>query len=180
MRVSSQEYDFRKDDKAKLTSWLILQAIPNPSFFDDSDGRDSRLQFGLKWNVTLLNISLDPNKYVSPFQFFMIDPVRRFTGSVEFFIQPEITTASFKFADRSFFGLTGGSRFLLPITDRGEAMSLSVGGKYTYRKSYSELKDHYFGLETGVYFLAGLIGLQITKNFDEQNRYNINFYFKYY
>jgi hypothetical protein len=57
--------------------------------FQDADENNSRIQFGLRWQLIPVNISFRANDYISPVQFFMINPVRRFTGSFEVFVQPE-------------------------------------------------------------------------------------------
>ncbi len=79
----------------KLLSWTLLQAIPSPVYNHDASSVDGRLSFGLKWNIVPVNFSFAANKYVSPVQFFMVNPVRRNAGSVELFVQPEVSTAGF-------------------------------------------------------------------------------------
>jgi hypothetical protein len=110
----------------------------------------------------------------------MINPVRRFTGSAEIFVQPELAVYSFKYSELSIFGISTGPRIILPIYEKGENLSFSIGGKYTYRKNFSGDKDYYYGVEAGLYFFGGLIGLQYTHNFNTRTKYNFNFYIKYF
>ncbi|MFC2092258.1 hypothetical protein ACFLSV_00020 [Bacteroidota bacterium] len=175
------QFDDIKENKAKkYITWSLLQLIPSPTFYQDSYGDGVRIRFGFKWNITPINISFNPNKYVSPVQMFMISPIRRFTGSAELFVQPELATSSFEYSNLSVFGLSIGSRVILPIYEKGENLSFSLGGKYTYRKNFLEGKNYYYGAEAGLYFFAGMIGLQYTHNFETKTKYNISFYIKYF
>lgn len=176
----SQFDDIKENKTKKYVTWGLLQLIPSPTFYQDSNGDDVRIQFGLKWNIVPINISFNPNKYVSPVQMFMISPVRRFTGSAELFIQPELATSSFDYSSLSVFGLSIGSRVILPIYEKGENLSLSFGAKYTYRKNFLEDNNFYYGAEAGLYFFAGMLGLQYTHNFETKTRYDISFYIKYF
>jgi len=172
--------DLKEDKTNMFINWGLLQLVPSPTFFQDSDDNNARIQFGLKWHITPINISFNPNKYVSPVQMFMINPVRRFTGSAEIFVQPELAVYSFKYSELSIFGISTGPRIILPIYEKGENLSFSIGGKYTYRKNFSGDRDYYYGVEAGLYFFGGLIGLQYTHNFDTRTKYNFNFYIKYF
>jgi hypothetical protein len=164
---------------AEYISWVILQAVPSPVFFQDSNDKNARVLFGLRWQITPINISFRANRYVSPFQFFMINPARKFTGSVELFFQPE-ATSGFKYANLSRFGIGAGSRAIFPISGDGQNVSVSLGGKYNYRKDFSCGNDHYFGIEAGVYIIYGILGVQFNYNFNSNTKYNIGFYFKYF
>jgi hypothetical protein len=178
IKTYSQEH--KEDLTKKYISWALMQAIPNPTLFQDTDGSNSRVQFGLKWNITPINISFRTNKYISRYQFFMINPVRRFTGSIEAFVQPEITTAEFKYSQIKSFGLSGGSRIVFPLIEYGENLSGSIGMKYTYRKDREEISKGYTGLEAGIYVFGGMIGVQYTQNFNSRTNYNISLYIKYF
>ncbi len=95
------------DKTAEYLSWALLQAIPSPVFFQDADENNARIQFGFRWQVTPLNISFNSNRYISPVQFFKINPVRRFTGSFELFIQPELALSNPKYSNLRKFSLSG-------------------------------------------------------------------------
>jgi len=161
-------------------SWLLSQFIPSPIVFHDGNSNDGRIISGLQWNVTPLNISFNANKYVSPAQFFYINPVRRFTGSIELFAQPQITFASFKYGEMDRFGIATGSRIMIPLKEEGEHLAMSVGGKYTFRKDRIGENNGYWGVEGGVYALFGMAGLQVNYNFDKRTRYEIAFYLKFF
>jgi len=177
-RLEAQEY--KEDLTKKYITWTLIQAVPSPTLFQDTDGRESRVQFGFKWNIIPINISFSPNKYISRYQFFMINPVRRFTGSIEAFIQPEITTADFKYSKIKSFGLSSGSRIVFPLIEYGENLSGSIGMKYTYRKDTDETRKGYAGVEAGLYVFGGMLGIQYTHNFNSRTNYNISLYIKYF
>ncbi len=162
------------------TSWVLFQVVPTPVIYQDADNFNSKVQYGLRWQVIPLNISFRTNKYNSPFQFFKINPVRRFTGSMDIFVQPEWTLSGFKYAKLARFGISAGSRIILPVKGDGEKVSVSFGGKYNYRKDLAGNKDGFWGIEAGIYALFGFVGLQFNYNFDDRSKYNIGFYFKYF
>ena len=164
----------------EYSTWALIQAVPSPSFYQDNNNDNSRFQFGLKWNITPVNISFNANELVSPVQFFKINPVRRYGGSLELFIQPEWATAQFQYADLNRFMLTGGTRLYIPVIEDGEYLSASVGTKYTQRKSISGEDKGTFGIEAGGYILFGMLGFQLNYNFSTESRYSMSFNLKYY
>ena len=170
----------RTDNTAKYLSWGLLQTIPSPVLFQDSNDKNARVIFGLRWQITPVNISFRANRFESPFQFFMINPARRFTGSVELFVQPELASDEFEYSDLSRFGLGAGSRLIIPISGDGQNISASLGGKYNYRRDFSGGNDHYFGIESGIYFIYGILGAQFNYNFTSKTKYNISVYFKFF
>jgi hypothetical protein len=170
----------RTNTSAEYLTWSLLQIIPSPVFFQDAGNNNARIQFGLRWQVIPLNVSFRSNKYISPFQFFKINPVRKFTGSMELFVQPEWATAGFKYSNLGRFGLSAGSRIIIPVSGDGENLSASIGGKYNYRKDLVGVNNGYFGIEAGVYAIYGVLGLQLNYNFDKRSRYSFGVYFKYF
>ncbi|MFA5405254.1 MAG: hypothetical protein WC358_09995 [Ignavibacteria bacterium] len=172
--------DYKENKTKEYFTWGLMQMIPSPTLYQDTDGNNSRVQFGLKWQIIPINISFKTNKYVSNSQFFMINPVRRFTGSIETFIQPEITIAEFKYSNIKSFGVSTGSRLMFPLVEYGENLSGSLGMKYTFRKSFDEVSKGYAGLEAGIYIFGGMIGLQYTQNFNSRTNYNVSLYIKYF
>jgi hypothetical protein len=81
--------DREENSSKKYIYWGIMQLIPSPTFFNDGNDVNNRIRFGFKWNITPVNFSFRTNKFVSPVQFFIINPVRRFTGSAEIFVYKE-------------------------------------------------------------------------------------------
>ena len=164
----------------ELSTWSLVQVIPSPSFYQDKNNENSRLQFGLKWNITPVNYSFNANKLVSPVQFFKVNPMRRYGGSVELFVQPEWTTSAYKYSDLDRFSISPGVRFFIPLAEYGEYLSGSLGAKYTIRNDKQNNNKNVFGLEAGSYIFYGIIGLNFTYNFTNDSRYNFSINLKYY
>ncbi|MEO8666194.1 MAG: hypothetical protein ABI462_11940 [Ignavibacteria bacterium] len=183
---SSILFSQSKGDEEKITdvedvskrniSWMISQLIPSPTWLNDK----SSLTFALRWQLTPLNISFSNNKYVSPVQFFFVNPMRRYTGSLEFFVQPELATGSLNNSGFNKVGVGVGSRINIPVKNLGEHLYMSFGGKYTFRKNNIENKNGYYGIEGGVYAIFGVVGLQFNYNFDKNTKYNFGIYIKYW
>lgn len=164
---------------AKYLTWGVLQLVPSPVIYQDANTDNARVQFGLRWHVTPLSISFRTNKYTTPFQFFMVNPVRRFTGSAEIFVQPEWQVTS-KYSGYDKFSVSAGGRIVFPIKGDGEIFSGSIGAKYTARKNSIDDSNGYYGIEAGFYVLFGLVGIQANYNFNDKSRYNVGLYFKYF
>jgi len=164
----------------KYLTWTMLQTVPSVTWIDDRNESSSSLKFALRWQITPLNISFSTNKYVSPVQFIMVNPMRRYTGSLEFFVQPEWVLSSMENSGYERFGLGVGSRVNIPLKNMGEHLYMSLGGKYNFRKNQVESKEGYYGLEAGVYALFGILGFQFNYNFDENYKYNFGIYLKYW
>ena len=164
----------------KWTTWTILQTIPSPSFFQDRNEKNSRLQFGFSWNVTPINYSLSANKFVSPVSFLIVNPIRRFGGSAEIFLQPEWTTSSYRYNGLNRFAISAGTRFYIPAIEYGEYLAFSAGGKYTKRENIMGDKKDSFGIEIGLYTLFGILGTQFDYNFTNDTRYNLKITLRYY
>lgn len=178
--VKAYAQEHIENKSGEYISWTLLQLIPSPVFYDDHNDSDSRLRFVLRWHITPVNISFSANKYVSPVQFFKINPVRRFAGSAEIFIQPELATGNFEYSDLNNPGINFGSRVIFPLVERGEDLAFSLGGKYSVRNSKTDIDESNFGVEAGLYFIGGIFGIQLTKNFNSKTNYNFGLYFKYF
>ena len=165
---------------ARNISWVITQLIPSPTWLSDRNPDNNSLTFALRWQITPLNISFSTNKYVSPVQFFFVNPMRKYTGSLEFFVQPELAIGSNDYSGFNKTGIGVGSRVNIPVNNYGEHLYVSVGGKYTFRKNPSENINGYYGVEGGVYAIFGILGIQGNYNFNDNTRYNFSIYFKYW
>jgi len=174
-RVTDVEKPFKK-----YYSWALAQLIPSMTWLNDRNENNSSLNFALRWQVTPLNISFSTNKYVSPVQFFFVNPMRKYTGSLEFFVQPEWSLSRFENSGLKKFGIGVGSRINIPLKNYGEHLYASVGGKYNFRKNEAKNKNGYYGVEAGIYAIFGVVGLQFNYNFDDNTRYNFGIYIKYW
>jgi len=178
LSVSSQ---VKSDNELlKWTSWVLLQAIPSPTFFEDRNDNNSGLEFGLEWQVIPLSYSFNTNKYVSNLNFFYIKPSKRFSGSVELFFEPSYVTGNFENADLKKFMYKTGARVVLPVVEKGEYFSVSLGGGYYSQKTNSGTLIDGATYEAGVYALFGMMGLKFSYNQKGASRYSIGLYIKYY
>ncbi len=87
---------------------------------------------------------------------------------------------SFKYSNLGRFGISTGSRVLFPIQGEGENLAGSIGGKFNYRDDLTGDKDSYFGVEAGLYFFYGLMGVQFNYNIDAKTNYNVGLFIKYF
>jgi hypothetical protein len=164
----------------KWTSWALLQGVPSVTYFEDRNSADSRLKFGLEWQVVPASYSFNTNKYLSDFNFFFINPVKRFSGSLELFFQPELIPGAFKYADLNKFMFKTGARIVLPLWQKGEYLSFSLGSGYSYQKTTSGEVKGGATYEAAVYSFFGMLGLKFNYNQNAPSRYNFGMYFKYY
>lgn len=169
-----------KNPVIKWGSWLLLQTIPSPTYFEDRDDNNSKLKFGLEWQVIPVSYSFKTNKYLSGFNVLFINPVKRFTGSVETFFEPALITGDFKYAELKKFMFKAGARLVLPVAQKGEYMAFSIGaGYYRQKNIYGKIIDG-ITYEAGIYSFYGMLGLKFNYNQNARSRYNIGLYFKYY
>jgi hypothetical protein len=180
LNSSAQNKEFALRKTTKYLTWSMLQLIPSPNVVSDADNDNARVQFGFQWQFIPINFSFRANKFVSPFQFFMINPVRRFTGSAELFVQPEVVTSGFKYSGFNSFAISTGGRFVIPVQELGENISASVGAKYTFRKNDITNESGYTGIEAGMYFFGGMLGFQFVKNLNNNNKFSLSIYMKYF
>ena len=162
------------------TSWTLFQTVPSPSFFQDRNDSNSRLQFGFRWHISPVNYSFNANRLVSPVQFFLVNPVRRYGGSVELLIDPEWATSGYQYSDFKRFNLSAGARAYIPAIESGEYLCFSVAGKYNFRKNKMDGNSNYYSAEAGIYTLFGIAGLVFDYNFSSQSRYSFSLNLKYY
>lgn len=168
------------DKFLEWTSWTLFQTIPSPTFYQDRNDNDTRLQFGFRWHVTPVNYSFNANKLVSPVQFFLVNPVRRYGGSIELLFEPEWATGGYQYSDLQRFNLSAGARAFVPAIEYGEYLAFSVAGKYNFTKNKSDQNVEYYSAEAGLYTLFGIAGIVFNYNFTSQSRYNISLNLKYY
>lgn len=95
----SQEQEFELRKTTKYLNWSLLQLIPSPILVSDVNEDNARVQFGFQWQIIPLNYSFRANRFVSPFQFFMINPVRRFSGWRNYSFSPKFHYRILKIRD---------------------------------------------------------------------------------
>jgi len=131
--------------------WGVAQLIPSPEWITTN----SSAKFGMRWQVTPLLYSFGINRKLSPWRYFMSDPLTRQSGSVEMFFTPEYLNVENKFKDKWLF--RGGLRFYVPIWQKGEYASMSLAASY-----YNFNGNNGISYEAGVYLFAGILGFQTT------------------
>ena len=169
-----------KNPFIKYGSWLVLQAIPSPTYYEDRNIDKSTLKFGLEWQVIPFSYSFNTNKYLSKVSFFFINPVKRFSGSVEAFVEPSVIIGNYKYADLKKFSYKTGARIVLPVAQSGEYLAFSFGAGYYLQKSIYDKTIDGVTYEAGVYSFFGMLGLKFNYNQKAVSRYNIGLYVKYY
>lgn len=163
----------------KYGSWALLQCIPSPVFYDDSNEEKAKLKFGLQWHVVPVSYSFNTNKYVSPLNFLFIKPNKRFSGSIETYFEPSFIPGGFRNNNLKKFMYNAGVRLVLPVFHKGEYLAVSAGGGY-YNQQSEEKKYEGITYEAGIYSFFGMLGLKFQYNTNGLSRYNIGLYIKYY
>jgi len=131
--------------------WGVAQFIPSPEWITTS----SKAKFGMRWQVTPLLHSFGINKKLSPWRYFVTDPLARQSGSAEVFFTPEYLNIGNKLKDKWLF--RGGLRFYIPLWQRGEYASISFATSY-----YNFNGNNGISYEAGIYLFAGVLGFQTT------------------
>ena len=168
-----------KNSVVKWGSWLLLQAIPSPNFYEDKGNNNKSLRFGLEWQVIPLSYSWSANKYVSKGSFFKITPVKRFSGSAEVYFEPVLIPGGFKNNTLNKFHFKTGARFVLPVFHGGEYLAVSLGGGY-YRQSTPIEKYEGMNYEAAVYSFYGMLGVKFNYSQNALSRDSFGIYIKYY
>lgn len=168
-----------EDFAVKWGSWLLLQAIPSPNFYEDRGSNEKSLKFGLEWQIIPLSYSWSANKYVTKINLFKIPPVRRFSGSVETYFEPVLIPGGFKNNDLHKFHFKTGIRLVLPVFHGGEYLAVSFGGGY-YRQSSPYENFGGVNYEAAVYSFYGMFGVKFNYNQNAISRYSFGLYIKYY
>jgi len=131
--------------------WGVAQFIPSPEWITTSGSA----KFGMRWQFTPLLYSFGINKKLSPWRYFITDPLARQSGSAEIFFTPEYLNIENKFNDKWLF--RGGLRFYIPLWQKGEYASMSLASSY-----YNFNGNSGISYEAGVYLFAGILGFQTT------------------
>lgn len=128
-------------------AWIVAQAVPSPELA----GRT----FGLRWQVTPFLYSFGIHREAPRrWRAFIVEPSMRYSGSIEIYGTPEWL------ADRRLIGRAG-VRSYFPISERGEALSISIGvGAWWDRPHVGQ------SIDVGVYTLFGILGLMATHSPD--------------
>ena len=130
--------------------WVLAQLVPGPEIA----AGDGTARFGLRWQVTPLLYSFGIQRRVSPWRFFIVEPIVRHSGSIELYFSPEYVVHG-SFGDSLLW--RGGVRTYLPLVERGDYLSMSIGTSYFHFAGQSGA-----AYELGAYTLYGIVGVQIA------------------
>ncbi len=130
--------------------WLAVQLVPSPEW---SIGSGNRSRFGMRWQATPLLYSFGLNKRLSPWRSFVVEPFTRQSGSIELFFTPEYLNAD----EKNHWMFRTGLRGYLPLWQRGEYLSISVGSSY-----YAYGGQQGWSYETGLFTFFGIVVIQAT------------------
>jgi hypothetical protein len=108
---------------------------------------------GMRWQVTPLLYSFGIAE--GPVRSFLVAPIARHSGSVELHISPEWACCAP--GDANGWLVRAGLRLYLPLLERGERLSWSVGGSY-----YRAADGGGAAADFGIYTFNGIIGLNVT------------------
>ena len=129
--------------------WTVAQAIPSPLLVTSSH----HIGGGVRWQITPLLYSFGVTAH--PWRAFVIDPIARHSGSIELYGSPEWACCA-PSGHTSWVG-RGGARLYLPLVERGETLSWSLGGSY-----YRAAGGGGGAAELGIYTISGVFGLTVT------------------
>jgi len=169
-----------QDNAVKWATWTALQAVPSPGFTVDAGGGESSIVGELRWQVVPLNWSFAANRLVNPTQFFIVNPLRRHSGSIEAFFEPAWTLQPMRRSGDDRFGAGAGARVYLPLAEYGESLSFSAGAKVLVRGAAGGGQARAAGLELGLYALFGIVGLRVDLTTDPSHRASFSLALKYY
>jgi hypothetical protein len=137
-----------------------MQLLPSPQLAFGRDrhidlqgdvDRSINTRFGLRWQLTPFLWSFGVHREQTRWRALVVDPIARQSGSIEL-----STSLEYFFGDLSTFIVRPGLRVYLPIAQRGEFLSASLGTS-VYR--FDGFRVAY---DVGVYFLSGFFGVLVT------------------
>jgi hypothetical protein len=128
--------------------WMVSQLIPSPQLVID----DGRAAFGARWQLTPVLYSFGIHRSQSPWRFFVVEPIVRQSGSLEWYVSPEYLDLEDDFSER--FGLRTGLRSYVALVERGDYLSVSFG---TSLLRYQEVTS--VAYEVGAHSLFGFFGI---------------------
>jgi hypothetical protein len=154
------ELGYREVMPQLTPAWFVFQLVPSPELafgrerhIDPTGAVDKSIHtdFGLRWELTPFLWSFGVHRKQVRWRSFVVDPIARQSGSLEL-----STGIEYIAGDVNAVILRPGLRVYLPVAQRGEYVSVSLGTS-AYR--FDGLRVAY---DAGVYFLSGFLGFQVT------------------
>lgn len=155
------EYTYSNPRAYPSLLWFATQFVPSPevgfgrSSHTDWAGvsqRQTDAAFGFRWQLTPILWSWGVHRAVSPWRFVVVDPLARFSGSIEADMNLEYFLGH---VNRMIVRPSIVGNF--PLFHRGEYLSMSMG---TSAYVYDSIP--HVAYEGGIYTLFGLFGAQFT------------------
>ena len=137
----------REPDVHVTPVWLASQLVPSPGVGWGSDG--VHLALGWQLSPVLYSFWLDPR--LSPWRWFVVEPLVRQSGSLELFLAPEYRTVS-----EARFDYRVGLRSTFGLLERGERLSLSLATAFQHAADARSAS-----YEAGLHALFGFFGLTL-------------------
>lgn len=141
--------------------WLALQLVPSPEVAigrvrtaqpTGASELDTKTAFGLRWQLSPVVWSWGTNRRISRWRYLVVDPIARHSGSLEL-----SGTFEYLFGHVDRLLVRPGVRAYLPVVQRGEYLSVSMGtSTYVYDDKVRVAYD------VGAYVLFGVFGVQAT------------------
>jgi hypothetical protein len=159
--LPDQHFEYSEITPVLSPLWVLAQLVPSPEIavgsqrhIDASGHVDEgpRATWGLRWQLTPVLWSWGVHRSQSRWRWFIVDPLARHSGSIE-------ASTAFEYigGDIDRVLVRPGVRAYLPIAQKGESLSVSIG-ETVYAFDYGLRVGH----EVGLYTLSGLVGLQVT------------------
>lgn len=134
----------------RLTApWLLMQLVPSPELATG----DAGVRFGLRWQLTPLLWSFGTDRRLPPLRSFVVEPLTRTSGSLEWFVSPEYLALDADTAER--FGFRTGLRAYFPVLEKGDYLSVSLGTAYVRFAGQDAVS-----YQAGAYLLFGFLGFE--------------------
>lgn len=156
-----QAFTYAQPQPYPSLPWLLLQLLPSPELAvgqvretNAAGEREltTKTAAGLRWQITPVVWSWGVNRHVSRWRFLVVDPLARYSGSLELPLELEYV---FGHVDRMI--VRPGVRAYFPLVERGEYLAVSIG-----TSTYSYDDKPRVAYDVGAYFLYGIFGVQAT------------------
>ena len=118
--VSAAQSQDPPPNTSKTLVWSAIQVLPSYSWTSFPQGT----HFAFEWEAMPVMYSFGINRLASPWKFFVTTPVARYTGSIEAVISGQVFTTK---PGTSHFGYSGQLLGHIPLIERGEYLSATVG-----------------------------------------------------
>lgn len=132
--INASVYGQERRNEDKFSTWIDWQLVPNFTV----TSTPPQAPFGFEWEATPLLYSFGISRLVSPWYSFIVEPVARFTGSIEVVVTGQFYPYKL---GTSHFGHSAQLLGHIPLIERGEHLALNIGlAKYRIGTEYPLFK----------------------------------------